>query len=128
MAVIKGKNFAKNDSTPKEQSSPGEVGGVARILFDQYDGTPTAADVLSIGVIPKGARILSVTGIGIGGSPSWAKVTVRAYTNSSGTVIAAETSSTLAAGDVLAVESLIKITIGSSPSANAAGFVTYVVD
>ena len=116
MAAINGKNYAKNILVPKEQSNPGEVGGVAKILFDQYDGTPTAADVLSIGKLPKGARILSVTGVGIGGSPSWAKVD------------SAGASTTLAAGDLLASESLVKITIGSSPSANAAGFVTYVVD
>jgi hypothetical protein len=116
MAAINGNNYAKNISVPKEQSNAGEVGGVVKCLFDQYTGTPTAADVLSIGKLPKGARILSVTGIGIGSSPSWAKVD------------AAGSSSTLAAGDVIASESLVKITIGTTPSANAGGFVQYVVD
>lgn len=117
MAAINGKNYAKNISVPKEQSNAGEVGGVVKCLFDQYDGTPTAADVLSIGKLPKGARILSVNSIGLGGAGlAWAKVD------------AAGSSSTLAAGDVIASESLVKITIGASPSANAAGFVQYVVD
>lgn len=117
MAAINGINYANNISVPAVQSKPGEAGGVVKCLFDQYDGTPTAADVMSVGKLPKGARVLSIISVGLGSSPSYAKVLT-----SSGS------SSTLAAGDLLAGESLIKVTIGTSPSANAGVAVLYVVD
>ena len=117
MAAINGVNYAKNILVPKEQSNAGEVGGVVKCLFDAFAGTPTAADVMSIGKLPKGARILSVNSVGAGGAGlAYAKV------DSLGA------STALAAGDVIALESLVKVTIGAAPSLNAGAFVTYVVD
>lgn len=115
MAAINGFNYAKNILVPKEQSNAGEVGGGVKVLFDAYVGTPVAADVLSIGKLPKGARILTIVSVGAGTAPTYAKV------DSLGN------SSVLAAGDVIAAESLVKVTIGASPSLNAGAFVTYSV-
>lgn len=118
MAAINGYNYAKNISVPKEQSNPGEVGGVVKCLFDAYVGTPAAGDVLSIGKLPKGARILSISAsAAMGAAPTFAKV------------LADGTSSTLAAGDLLSGESLVKVTAaGGSYGANPFVFVLYVVD
>lgn len=117
MAAIKGKNYTKNTAVPKEQSNAGEAGGVSRVLFDQFDGTPIAADVLTIGKLPKGARVLAATSLGLGGAGlAWAKVDANGV------------STTLAAGDLLASESLIKVTIGAAPSANPSGFINYAVE
>lgn len=116
MAAINGVNYANNIAVPKVQSKAGEAGGVMKVLFDAYVGTPTAADVLSIGKLPKGARVLAISSSGIGSSPSYAKV------------LADGTSSALAAGDVLTGESLVKITIGTTPAANPFVFIQYVVD
>lgn len=119
MAAINGVNYANNIAVPKVQSKAGEAGGVLKVLFDAYVGTPSAGDVLTIGKLPKGARVLRITSNGgMGAAPTFAKVLV-----SSGS------SSTLAAGDVLAGESLVKITAaGGTYGANPFVFVEYVVD
>jgi hypothetical protein len=117
MAAINGNNYAKNISVPAEQSNAGEVGGVVKCLFDQYTGTPSAADVLSIGKLPKGARILDIVAVGMGAAPTYAKI------DSDGA------STALAAGDVIASQSLVKITAaGGGYAANPFVFVRYVVD
>lgn len=119
MAAINGVNYANNISVPAVQSKPGEAGGVVKCLFDAYVGTPSAADVLTIGKLPKGARVLSITAsAGMGAAPTFAKV-----------VISSGASTALAAGDVLAAESLVKITAaGGTYGANPFVFVLYVVD
>lgn len=116
MAAINGVNYANNIAVPKVQSKAGETGGVMKVLFDAYVGTPIAADILSIGKLPKGARVLSISASGLGGAPTYAKV------------LADGTSTTLASGDVLTGESLVKVTVGAGPTANPFVYVTYVVD
>ena len=119
MANINGVNYANNISVPKVQSKAGEAGGVMKVLFDSYVGTPAGADVLTIGKLPKGARVLKITAsAGLGAAPTFAKVLVESGA-----------SSVLAAGDVLAGESLVKITAaGGTYGANPFVFVEYVVD
>lgn len=119
MAAINGVNYANNISVPPVQSKAGEAGGVLKVLFDAYVGTPSAADVLTIGKLPKGARVLRITAsAGMGAAPTFAKV-----------LVSTGASSTLAAGDVLAGESLVKITAaGGTYGANPFVFVEYVVD
>lgn len=118
MAALNGVNYANNISVPAVQSNPGEVGGVVKCLFDSYVGSISAADVLSVGKLPKGARILSITvAAAMGAAPTFAKV------------LADGTSSALAAGDVLAGQSLVKITAaGGTYGSNPIAFVLYVVD
>ena len=119
MGAINGVNYANNISVPKVQSKAGEAGGVMKVLFDAYVGTPSAADVLTIGKLPKGARVLEiVSNGGMGAAPTFAKVLVETGA-----------SSALAAGDVLTGESLVKITAaGGTYGANPFVYVTYVVD
>lgn len=118
MGAINGVNYANNIAVPKVQSKAGEAGGVMKVLFDAYVGTPAGADVLTIGKLPKGARVLRITAsAGLGAAPTFAKV------------LADGTSSALAAGDVLTGESLVKITAaGGTYGANPFAFVEYVVD
>lgn len=118
MAAINGVNYANNISVPKVQSKAGEVGGVMKVLFDAFVGAISAADVLSIGKLPKGARVLRITAhASMGAAPTFAKV------------LADGTSSALAAGDVLSGESLVKITAaGGTYGSNPFVFVEYVVD
>ena len=118
MGAINGVNYANNIAVPKVQSKAGEAGGVMKVLFDAYVGTPAGADVLTIGKLPKGARVLKITAsAGLGAAPTFAKV------------LADGTSSVLAAGDVLTGESLVKITAaGGTYGANPFAFVEYVVD
>lgn len=119
MANLNGVNYGNNIAVPKVQSKAGEVGGVLKVLFDAYVGTPAAADVLTIGKLPKGARVLRITSNGgMGAAPTFAKVLVETGA-----------STALAAGDVLQGESLVKITAaGGTYGANPFVFVEYVVD
>lgn len=117
MAAINGFNYAKSLLVPKEQGKVGEVGGVVKCLFDAFVGTPIAADVLTIGKLPKGARILSVNSVGAGGAGL-------AYNK----VDSLGASTALAAGDELSDLFTVKVTIGAAPSLNAGAFVLYVVD
>lgn len=118
MAAINGTNYANNILVPRVQTNAGELGGVVKCLFDAYVGTPSGGDVLSIGKLPKGARILSISAwTGMGAAPTFAKVTE------------AGVSTALAAGDVIASESLVKVTAaGGTYGANPFGFILYVVD
>lgn len=106
MSAIKGKNYTNNTAIPKVQSLAGEVNGVKRVCFDQYDGTPTAADTLSIGSIPKGARILEVKSIGVGSGASF----------------------NVTPGDILTSATVVVVTIGSGPSADCCAWCEYVID
>jgi len=119
MAAINGVNYANNIAVPAVQSNPGEVGGGLKVLFDSYVGTPSAADVLTIGKLPKGARILRITAsAGMGAAPTFAKI-----------LVSTSASTELAAGNEIAGESLVAITAaGGTYSANPFVFVEYVVD
>lgn len=106
MAAINGNNYAKSIAVPREQSLAGEVNGVKRVLLDQYTGTPIAADTLSIGTIPKGARILELKNIGCGTSPAF----------------------NVTAGAILVEAKVVVVTIGATPAANPIAWVEYVID
>ena len=106
MSALKGKNYTNNTATPKVQSKAGEVNGVKRVLFDEYDGTPIAADTISIGYLPKGARVLDIKSIGLGSGSSF----------------------NVAPGDVMSAATLVIGTVGSVPSLNPMLWVEYVVD
>lgn len=107
MAALNGVNYTKNYvSVPAEQANAGEVGGVKRVLFDSYVGTPVAADTLNIGKLPKGARVLELKSVGIGSGASF----------------------NVAAGDLISSETIVIVTIGTAPSANPIAWVEYVVD
>lgn len=106
MAAINGNNYANSIAVPRVQGLAGEINGVKRVLLDQYTGTPIAADVLSIGRIPKGARILELKNIGCGTSPTF----------------------NVAAGAILSAETIVTVTIGATPAANPIAWVEYVID
>ena len=118
MAAINGSNYAKAFvNVPAERPNVGDYGASVIVLFDSYVGTPSASDVLSIGKIPAGARILQISGfVGMGAAPTYAKV------DSLGA------STALAVGDSLADESIIKVTAaGGTYAANPSGFILYSV-
>ena len=106
MANIYGQNYTKGYiSVPAEMAKIGEVGGVKRVLFDQVVGA-AGADVLYIGKLPKGARILEVKSIGCD-SPTF----------------------NIAAGAELSADTNVTVTLGAAPSAVLAqAWVEYVID
>lgn len=106
MAALNGTNYANSQATPRVQSRAGEVGGNKKILLDDYVGTPTAADTISIGYLPKGARVLDLKSIGMGTGASFS----------------------VAAGAIMSVATLVVITVGTSPAANPIGWIEYVID
>jgi hypothetical protein len=118
MTAISGNNYTKAFiNVPAERPNVGEYGGAVKVLFDAYTGTPSAADVLSVGKIPSGARILTISSfVGMGAAPTFSKVDS----------LGAPT--VLAVGDVLLDESIIKVTAaGGGYTANPFGFITYTV-
>lgn len=119
MANINGTNYANSIAVPAVQSKIGEVGGVVKCLFDAYVPLPAAGDVLTIGKLPKGARVLRITSNGgMGVAPTFAKV-----------LVSTGASTALAAGNEITGESLVKVTAaGGTYSANAFVFVEYLID
>lgn len=106
MATIYGDNFQKAYvDVPKGLANMGEYGGVKKVLFDLKAGA-VAADVLKIGKLPKGARILELKSVGAGTGAAF----------------------NLSAMDVMAAETDLSITIGTSPSATVYAWAEYVLD
>ena len=106
MAAIYGANYTKNYiSNPPEQANMGEVGGVKKVLFDQV-AAGAAADVLSIGKLPKGARVLEVKSIGAGSGASF----------------------NVAPAAVMSAQTEVQVTLGTGPSFPLSAWVEYIVD
>jgi predicted Abi (CAAX) family protease len=106
MASIYGSNYTKNYiSNPSEQANMGEVGGVKKVLFDQV-AAGSAADVLSIGKLPKGARVLEVKSIGAGSGAAF----------------------NVAPAAVMSAETEVQVTLGTGPSFPLSAWIEYIVD
>lgn len=105
MSDIYGKNYTKAYiNNPAEQANMGEYGGVKKVLFDQVD-TGAGADVLSIGKLPKGARVITIGNVG-GNSPVC----------------------NVAPADLIAAEKIVTFTLGAAPTFPVSAWVEYVVD
>lgn len=106
MATLFGKNYTKGYiNVPSEMANVGEIHGVKRVVYDEADGA-IAADTLTFGKIPAGAKLLEVKSIGAGAGASFDVVP--------GTSITAETN--------------VVLTIGTAPSATVKAWVEYVLD
>lgn len=106
MSAINGVNYTKAVAVPREQSNAGEVGGVKRVLFDQYLVGALAADVLSIGSLPKGARVLEVKSINAGVGASFS----------------------VDPGEILSAAEVVTVTIGAGPADPVSAWIEYVID
>lgn len=105
MADIYGANYTKAYiNNPAEQANMGEYGGVKKVLFDKV-AAGAGADVLSIGKLPKGARVLSVNNVG-GNNPVC----------------------NVAPADLIAAETIVTFTLGAAPTFPVSAWVEYVVD
>lgn len=107
MANKYGSNYTKAFvNVPAERANAGEYGGKVKVLFDQLVSGAVAADVLYIGKLPKGARILELKSIGAGSGAAF----------------------NVAAADIMSAETAITLTIGTSPSDPVSAWVYYIVD
>ena len=113
MTAIKGTNYTNNTATPKVQSNAGEVGGVKRVLFDQFLVGAVVGDVLSIGVVPKGARILEVKSVNAGTGAAFSVAPAQLIT---------------APATPASNPEIVTLTIGTAPSDPVSAWVEYVVD
>lgn len=105
MANIYGENYTKAFiNNPSEQANMGEYGGVKKVLFDRV-AAGAAADVLSIGKLPKGARVLTIGNVG-GNNPVC----------------------NVAPADLIAAETIITFTLGGAPVFPVSAWVEYVID
>ena len=105
MANIYGNNYQKAFvDIIQGQANTGEYGGRLKVLFDEI-ASGSAADVLYIGKLPAGARVLEVNHIGGGTGASFS----------------------VAAGAQISSETVVTLTLGTGPSAPKA-FVYYLVD
>lgn len=107
MAELFGDNYTRAYlSNGEQKANVGDWAGRIRVLLDSKT-TVVVADVLSIGRLPKGARVLSVNHIGGGVSPTF----------------------NVAPMDVMtADETIITITIGATPGATVHAWVEYTID
>lgn len=105
MANIYGANYTKAYiNNPAEQSNMGEYGGVKKVVFDQV-AAGAGADVLSIGKLPKGARVLTVGNVG--GNNPVCNVTP---------------------AQLISAETIVTFTLGAAPTFPVSAWVEYVVD
>lgn len=105
MANIYGANYVKEyNSVPSEQGAPGESGGRVKCMFDEV-AAGAGLDVLYIGKIPAGARILRCSNIG-GNSPSYS----------------------VAPGDKLTAEADVTVTLGAAPTFPVSAWIEYLLD
>lgn len=106
MATVQGRNYKKAYvDLPSGRYDTGFMGGKPVILIDDFTA-PVAADVIQIGKLPKGAKIISVNHVGMGTSPVF----------------------NVAPMDLLTDETIITVTVGATPSAGvASAWVEYVV-
>lgn len=115
MADILGVNYALEFSDiPSQQAAPGEYGGRVKCMFDSYSGA-AGADEVFFGKVPAGARILELSGSGLGTAPTFEKRVDGA-------------DSAIAAGDKLASESIMKVTLDGDASATGYALVKYLLD
>lgn len=66
MAALNGRNFKKAYiDVPAERADVGFFGGSVQVLIDD-SAAGVATDTINIGKLPKGAKVLSVTTVGLG--------------------------------------------------------------
>ena len=108
MAAKNGVNFAKEFvSVPSEQAEHGVYGGRVRVIMDYVlAGGAVEADVVSLGKLPAGARVIRCSHIGGGTSPTYS----------------------VAPGTKYDVETLVTITVGATPGTDVYGIIEYVLD
>lgn len=105
MANIYGDNYTKEFlNVPSERASVGEYKGKVKVLFDKISAG-AAGDVLSIGKLPAGARVLAVDSVN-GDNPSC----------------------NVAKGDSISSETTVQFTLGAAPAANIKAWVLFVMD
>lgn len=107
MAAVNGVNYAKEIAQPAEKADPGTRNAPVRTLMDwKLAASAVATDVISIGKLPKGARVLRCSHIGGGSSPSYS----------------------VAPGAKMADETLVTFTVGSTPASDIYVFIEYVLN
>ena len=105
MSDIYGANYTKAYiNNPAEQANMGEYGGVKKVIFDQV-AAGAGADVMHVGKLPKGARVLSVNNVG-GNNPTC----------------------NVAPAALIAAETVVTFTLGAAPTFPVSAWVEYVVD
>ena len=105
MADIYGANYTKEFiNLPSERANPGEYGGRRKVLFDQV-AAGLGLDVMYVGKLPAGARILEVANIG-GNSPTF----------------------NVTPGDKLTAETVVTCTLGAAPTFPVSAWVDYLLD
>ena len=105
MANIYGSNYTKAFiNNPAEQANMGEYGGVKKVIFDQV-AAGAGADVLYIGKLPKGARVITVGNVG-GNNPTC----------------------NVSPAQLISAETAVTFTLGAAPSVPVSAWVEYVVD
>lgn len=104
MANIYGANYTKAYvNAIQEQANAGEYGGAVKVLFDQV-AAGAGADVMYVGKLPKGARILRVSNVG-GNNPTF----------------------NVAPGALLSAETIITATLGAAPTFPVSAWVEYTI-
>ena len=106
MSALDGVNYGKSySSNPSDRSgNVGDYGGSVKVLLDYKTGM-VAADTVNIGKLPNRARVLSVNLIGCGAG---AAVNV-------------------AAMDLMSAETIVILTVGTTPGATAYVWIEYAV-
>ena len=105
MANIYGVNYVKEfNNVPSERANIGEYGGKVKALFDVV-AAGAGLDVMYVGKVPAGARILRCSNIG-GNSPTY----------------------TVAPGDKLTVDTVVTATLGAAPTFPVSVWVEYLLD
>jgi hypothetical protein len=106
MAELSGKNYTKAFvNVPSERPNVGEYGGAVKVLLDTIDAG-AAADTVNIGKLPKGAKVLSVNSVGLGGAGASVNVAVM---------------------EAVASEKIVIATIGAAPSFPLSVWIEYSV-
>jgi len=104
MANIYGENYTKAFiNNPAEQAKAGEYGGAVKVLFDLV-AAGAGADVLHIGKLPKGSRVLAIESVNCD-SPAF----------------------NVAVGEAISAETEVLVTLGAAPSFPAKAWVLYSV-
>ena len=106
-AALEGVNYANSyTAVPTVRTSNvGDFGGSVKVLIDSKPGAvAVATDTIKIGKLPKGAKVLSVSSIGLGAGGSV----------------------NVAAMDLMTDETIVIATVGTGPSATVYAWVTYV--
>lgn len=107
MAAVNGVNYAKEIAKPNEVAEPGSRQAPVRVLMDYVlAGGAVAADVITIGRLPKGARVIRCSNIGGGSSPSYS----------------------VAPGAKMANDTLVTFTVGTSPGTDVYAIIEYVLN